>query len=98
MFLLDDIVRWLKGREESSEVFGSSVLEALPLPLLVCDKGLSILRANPAFTRHFKVDKDHLKGKTALQILGTDIRVIEEREGWVIKEKKISLLCFKKSV
>lgn len=92
MFILDDIARWLKGPQEGSGALEYPVLEALPLPLLVCDKGLSILRTNPAFTRLFKVDKDHLKGKTALQILGTDIKRIEERDGWPIKERQVSNL------
>lgn len=87
MLFVDDILHWLKGSRETESVVGERFF---PLPLLVCDKGLSILRANPAFARHFKLDERHLKGKPVLQILGEDIKVIEEKEGRLIQERQVS--------
>src|SRR3989338_2742710 len=89
MFLLDDMIRWLKGSQEGSEVIGSPILNVIPFPLLICDKDLSILNINTAFRRHFKVDQDPPE-KTVLQILGMDVKVIEERDGWPIKERQVS--------
>lgn len=77
MFILDDIVRWLQGRDASKDLIESQNLQVLPLPVLVCDKSLSILKANATFTHHFRMDEDHLQGKTVFQVLGPAIKIIE---------------------
>lgn len=90
MTFIDNILHRLQGSQETKEMMRERIFDALPLPLLVCNKGFSILRANPAFTRHFKVGEDHLLGKTALQILGTDIKVIDKKYWWPVKERQVS--------
>lgn len=71
-----DGIEFWKSRDLALQAV--QIASALTFPLVLCDKKLSILLVNPAFTRLFKIDADQLKGKTLLQVLGSNVKIGEK--------------------
>lgn len=83
MSYLDDILSWLTGTEEETperdlKVLGGEALALLPLPLVVCNKKLSILATNQAFGRHFQVQGKGVRNRNLFDLLGEHIKIIDE--------------------
>lgn len=78
MLVIDDILRLFLSRGEESfgtdylMAQGGKIISSCPLPVLVCNKVFSIIAANPAFARLFKIPSEKLKEKTLFQILGNN--------------------------
>lgn len=78
MILIDDILKLFLGREGESfstdylTAQGGKMISSCPLPILVCDKVFTIIVANAAFARFFRIPLNKLKGKTLFQILGNN--------------------------
>lgn len=76
MISIDDILRLFLGRGEEAfsrdflSAFGAKIFSSWPLPAVVCNKDFSIVAANPAFARFFRLPLDKLSGQSLFQILG----------------------------
>lgn len=94
MHIIDDIFQWFEkfqGRSSSAQgAVGEQVLSVFPLPVLFCDVEGAIVLANSMFSRYFKWNNDQFKGKDFLQVLGTDIKILES--GGSNKEYPLSRL------
>ncbi|MBI4356922.1 MAG: PAS domain-containing protein [Gammaproteobacteria bacterium] len=49
----------------------TKIVELLPLPFLLCDKRLTITKANDAFCRFFHLGSNNLEGKNLSMVFGT---------------------------
>lgn len=84
MFLVDDIFKLFKGsgpKVAAGDYLarqGAQIAASLQLPLLICDKKFSIIGANAAFTRLFRISKNQLQDKKLTQIIGTDVSLAKE--------------------
>lgn len=78
MNLIDDILKLFVGRGEELlgkdylAAEGGKIISLCPLPIVVCNKKFSIVAANPAFARFFKIPAEKLKERTLFQILGNN--------------------------
>ncbi len=68
------------SREKESQQYAESIVETVRQPLLVMDKDLKVISANPAFYRNFKAHPEETEGKFVYDIGNRQWDIPELRE------------------